>query len=125
MVVLPPNILEGDASNVVSIKLKSITIKAPKLSRQVRAYTYKKYNRGGFWYPHFLGSMGVSSFPNQNKLICKIKNIYSIITKACKVTLTSTICTCVHMSIHRVMCVIMMSMCMPCFVCMNMWSMFL
>ena len=37
IVLLPPNILEGDVSNVVSIKLNAFTIKAPKPSRQVRA----------------------------------------------------------------------------------------
>ena len=40
--------------------------------------------------------------------------MYLIKTKFSKVTLTSTMCTCVHMSIHRVMSVNVGSMCMPC-----------
>ena len=101
------------------------TIKVPILSRHVRAHTYIKWNRGGFWYPHFLGSMGVSTFPNPNKFICKICIMHPIITKLCTVALTSTMSTSVHMIIHSIMCVNMRSMCMPCMVCMYMWSMFL
>ena len=44
-----------------------IHLKAPMLSHQARAHTYIKYNRGGFWYPYSIGSMGVSIFPNLNK----------------------------------------------------------
>ena len=48
-----------------------------------------------------------------------------IITKLSKVALTSTMCTSVYMSIHRIICVSMMSTFMPYFVCMHMRSIFL
>ena len=51
--------------------------------------------------------------------------MYSIITKLSKVALTSTMCTSVHMSIHRVMGVSVRSMCMPWFVYMQRWNLFL
>ena len=73
MVVLPPNILEGDASNVVSIKLKRITIKAPIPSRQVRAYTYIKYNRVNFDTHTFLGLRGLAPFQTQINLFAKFE----------------------------------------------------
>ena len=95
------------------------------LSRHMRAHTYIKWNRSGFWYPYSFESMGVSTFPNPNKSICKIWIINSIKAKFCKVALTSTMCTSVHMSLHSVMWVSMRSICMPCMVCMHIMSMFL
>ena len=110
---------------VSSYSSERIHYKAPILSHQARAHTYIKYNRGRFWYPYSIGSMGVSTFSIPNKFICKVWIMYSIITKFCKVALTSTMCTCVHMSIHDVMWVNMRSMCIPCIMCINMWCMFL
>ena len=104
---------------------KSSTIKAPSLSRRVRAHTYNKRNMGGFWYPYLFGSTRVSTFSTPDKFTCKICSMYSIITKLCKVARTSTMCTRVHISIHIIMCVSMMSMCMAWRVCMQMWSTFL
>jgi len=51
--------------------------------------------------------------------------MYSTITKFYKMVRSSTMCTSVHTSIHRIMGVSMMSMCMPWMMCMHMWSMFL
>ena len=44
--------------------------------------------------------MGVSTSPNPNMFAYKIENIYSVITKSCKVALMTTVCTSVHSSIH-------------------------
>ena len=96
--------------------IKCVHLKSQIPSRQVRAHTYIKQNRSGFWYLYSIGFMGVSTFPNSNKLFCKIWIINFIITKFCKAALTSTMCTSVHMSIHGVMCMNMRSMCMPWFV---------
>ena len=62
------------------ISLERIYLKAPNFSRHVRAHTYIK-NRSGFWYLYSFGSMGVNTFPNQNKYICKIRIINSIKAK--------------------------------------------
>ena len=105
MVVLPPNFSwKWCIQNCHHLAQNASAIKAPTLSRQVRAHTYIKYNRGEFWYPYSIGSMWHSTFPNPNKFICKIWSMYSIISKSCKVALTSTMCTSVHMSIHSVVC---------------------
>ena len=100
--VLLPNSFEIDASKIVIFKLGTHpTSRHQQLSRHVRAPTYIK-DRSGFWYPYSFGSKEVSSFPNLNKSICKILIMYPIITKSCKVALTSTMCTSVHTSIQGV-----------------------
>ena len=76
MMVLPPNFFDSGASNFYNHLAHASTTKAPILSRHVRAHTYIKYNRSEFWYPHFLGSIGVSTFPNPNKFIYKIWIMY-------------------------------------------------
>ena len=104
MVVLIPIILEGDASNVVSIKLKRIHNQGtiPLTSCESPYLHQIKYN--DFCYPYSFGSMGVSTFPNPNKLVCKIWIMYPIITKLCNVALTSTMCT-VYTWAYIVLCV--------------------
>ena len=51
MVVVPPNLLDSDESNMCPSNPCASTIKAPNLSRLVRALTYIKNKRWGFWYP--------------------------------------------------------------------------
>ena len=51
--------------------------------------------------------------------------MYFIITKLSKVALTSTMSTCIHMSIHHVMGVKVRSMCMSWSVCMHRRNLFL
>ena len=126
MVVLPSNFpWKWCIQKCHHLARNTSTIKAPILSHLMRDHTYIKWNRDRFCYPHFLGSMGVTTFPKPNIFICKIWNIYSIITKFCKVALATTMYTSVHISIQGVMCVNMRSMCMPWKMCMHMWSMFL
>ena len=48
------------------------TIKTPSLSHFVRARTYIKSTRWGFWYPFSFGSLRVSIVKNPNILISKI-----------------------------------------------------
>jgi len=70
MVVLPPNLLECEASKCSHFSLERIHLKAPILSRDARASTYIKHQSGGSWYPFSCGSTGVSIFPNPNKISC-------------------------------------------------------
>jgi len=117
--------LESDAYKLVIIKFGThppqgtITLTSSEIP-----HLHQK-NRSGLWYPYSFGSMGVSSFPNPNKSIYKIRIINSIKVKFYKVALTSTMCTSVHMSIHSVMSVNVRSMCMSWFVCMHRWNLFL
>ena len=62
--------LESDASKMFPLSTERIHSKVRLLSRHVRAHTYIKNTRGGLWYPYLIGSMGVSTFPNPNKLSC-------------------------------------------------------
>ena len=77
---VPTKLFESDAPKVSPYSSERIHLKAPMPSRQARAHTYIK-NRSGFWYLYSFGSMGVSSFPNPNKSICKIWIINSIKVK--------------------------------------------
>ena len=52
------------------LSLERIHLKAPNLSRDARASTYTKHQRGGSWYPFSCGSTGVSIFSNPNKISC-------------------------------------------------------
>ena len=87
-----------------SLSLERIHLKAPILSRDARAHTYIKYNRGGLWYPYPFGSMGFSTFPNPNKLIWKFCNMYSIITNFAKWPVRSQ-CVQVYTWAYMVSCV--------------------
>ena len=62
--------LESDASKLYSLITERIHSKAMPLSRDARAHTYIKNRRGGLWYPFPFGSIGVSTSPNPNKIIC-------------------------------------------------------
>ena len=69
----PPNFLDSDASIwCVHLAHHAYAIKAPILSRHVRAHTYIKHKWWRFWYPFLLGSMGVSIIRKPNTFICKI-----------------------------------------------------
>ena len=116
--VLPPNFLGSDASNRCFFQAPNAsTTKAPNLSRLVRAHTYIKHKRWGFWHPFHFGSMGVRNKWNPNIIICKIYKIYSIKAKSCKITFAATMCTFVHSSMHVRIGVIMCA----CDVCHGCW----
>ena len=125
MVVLPPNFLEGDASKVVSIKHKSFHNQGTHYSHVKREPTPTSNKIGVNFGTHtLLGPWALAHFLTQTNLFAKFES-NSIKAKFCKVALTSTMCTSVHMSIYGVMCMNVRSMCMPWFVCMHMRSMFL
>ena len=73
MVVLPPNFLEGDASNVVSIKLKRIHHQGTKTLTSNESPRLHQIQQEWILVPILYWVHGVSTFPNPNKFICKIK----------------------------------------------------
>ena len=75
MVVVPPKPLIVMHPRVSPSSPIASTIKAPNLSRLERSLTYIKNMGWGFWYPFFLGSLGVSLVRNPKIFISKIKMI--------------------------------------------------
>ena len=73
MVVLPPNILEGDASIWYVHLTHASTTKAPYLSRHVRAHTYLKHKGGDFGTHALLGPGGIAPFLTQTYLFAKFE----------------------------------------------------
>ena len=76
MVVVPPKLLDSDASIYVSIKSKCIHHQGTIPLSRVRALIYIKNTRWGFWYPFSFGSLRVSIVRNPNILISKFKAFF-------------------------------------------------